>query len=60
MFINSSTGYATQPDTRYQPYSQDYSQQYGSATVDYNSAGQADYSQQSAGYDERAYAGYGK
>lgn len=60
MFIDSSTGYATQPDTRYQSYSQDYSQQYGSTAVDYNATGQADYSQQSASYDERAYAGYGK
>lgn len=56
----SSTGYAAQQDTRYPSYSQDYSQQYGSTAVDYNAAGQADYSQQSAGYDERAYAGYGK
>jgi len=55
--LNSSTGYAQQ-DTRYQ-YGQDYSQQYGTAAVDYNATGQTDYSQQSAAYDERAYAGYG-
>lgn len=60
---NSSTGYAAPQDTRYQSYSQDYSQQYGSTAVDYNATGQADYSQhgaQSTGYDERAYAGYGR
>lgn len=57
--VNSST-YATQPDARYQSYGQDYTQTYGAPAIDY-SAPPPDYSQQQGqGYDERAYAGYGK
>lgn len=55
--FHSSTGYGQQ-DTRYQGYSQDYSQTYGAPAVDYT-APPPDYTQQQQ-YDDRSYSGYGE
>lgn len=52
-----STSAYSQPDSRYQGYTQDYSQTYGAPAVDYT-APPPDYSQTQA-YDDRSYAGYG-